>query len=131
MSTAYKWADPRAVGGGTVQSKAKERTELAKKMAEYIEKNGPIETTPTIVREPQKTLIQNSDKKKSRRALTALQQKTLNLLRQGYKSINEISKEIGTSNGNIAYTMDRLRERGLAEKIEKGNYRAVSHVENC
>jgi len=92
MSTADKWADPCAVGGGTVQSKAKERTELAKKMAEYIEKNGPIETTPIIVREPQKTLIQNSDKKKSRRALTALQQKTLNLLRQGYKSINEISK---------------------------------------
>ena len=100
-------------------------------MAEYIEKNGPIETTPTIVREPQKTLIQNSDKKKSRRGMTALQQKTLSLLRQGYKSINQISKEIGTSNGNVAYTIDRLRERGLAVRIGKGHYEAVENVENC
>lgn len=63
--------------------------------------------------------------------MTALQQKTLSLLRQGYKSINQISKEIGTSNGNVAYTIDRLRERGLAVRIGKGHYEAVENVENC
>ena len=43
MSTADKWADPKAVGGGTVQSKAAERAKLAKLMDDYIAKNGPIE----------------------------------------------------------------------------------------
>lgn len=128
MSTADKWADPRAVGGGTVQSKQAEREELARQMAEFEKRKGPVKETPIVVRDSMPKRISKNAKKKP---LTPLQEKTLKLLREGVTSINKISKAIGTSNGNISYSIDRLIERGLAEKIEKGNYRAVSHVENC
>jgi biotin operon repressor len=51
MSTADKWADPRAVGGGTVQSKQAERSELARQMAEFEKRQGPVKETPIIVRD--------------------------------------------------------------------------------
>lgn len=128
MSTADKWADSHAVGGGTVQSKQAEREELARQMAEFEKRQGPVKETPIIVRDSKPNRISNNAKKKP---LTPLQEKTLKLLREGVTSINKISKAIGTSNGNISYSIDRLIERGLAEKIEKGHYEAVENVENC
>lgn len=65
MSTADKWADPRAVGGGTVQSKAKERTELAKKWPSISRKTARLKPPPPLCANHKKRLSKTATKRKA------------------------------------------------------------------
>ena len=141
MSTADQWADAHKYGGGTVQSKAPEREQLQKQMAEYEAKNGPVETSPITSYESSRkrvrrkmgdnlSITRNKGGKTTVTKMTLLQIKTLELLQDSEMTSGEIASALKTTKHNIQYTVGRLVANGYLENVGGGKYRAVD-VNNC
>ena len=136
MSTADKWADPHAVGGGTVKSKEPERKEIAKLMEDYIAKHGPIETAPiTSGEESDKrirrkmgdalTIKRQKGGKTVTTKMTTSQKEALELLRSGVCTVAAIAKKQKTSHSNVKYSLARLVANGYAERVGNSEYKAL------
>lgn len=124
-----EWADPHKAGG-TVQSKEAERSELAKKMEEFIAKNGPVETAPISSPDESEKRISKVIRKKT--GITAgcnlkspKVRAVLSIIRQGTTSPTEIAQRASMSPENISYYLKKLVDGGHIKRVEIGHYEVV------
>jgi hypothetical protein len=140
MDTADKWADSKSVGGGTVQSKQAEREELARKMAEFEARRGPVKTTPIMQAkeiEPDDHYKASRDRanKKSRKARQhkPVEQREIifRLVCDGVETIGELAQRTTFDRSRVKHLVYSLRDKNKIVAVKKGKYRAVGNVENC